>query len=394
MAAARKKPKPWMLLAGLTAGGAALYFLDPVQGPRRRAGIARKAWRAGSSLAGAVSHGLVDTGHRLSGMAHSAWSEWRGGQPEDRVLEERVRSRMGRIVAHPHSIHVAADDGVVTLWGMATTVEARKLVHALEGMHGVKELLDHLELHDTVEHAASEPCPISWAHQQTQLNLSPSKRMLLGATGLATAAYGLKRQDSLGYSLSLLGAGLLAASTMKKNVHSLLALGEDSPGFELEQTIRINAPISDLYDFWVNPENYPKVFSHIAAIERQGENLYRWTLMGPAGMPIRWEGVITRTVPNTLVEWKSLPGSMLGNFGVARFDPNYDASTRLHVRMFYRPPAGLLGRFLAELLGADPKRVLEEDLQRLKRRFEAEEGLMRELRQGGATEQLLKTATT
>jgi uncharacterized membrane protein len=226
------------------------------------------------------------------------------------------------------------------------------------------------------------------------LNWSPAKRMLLGTAGLATAAYGFKRRDSLGYSLSFLGAGLVAASTMEKNVHSLLALAEDSPGFELEQTIRINAPVSDLYDFWVNPENYPKVFSHVAAIERQGENLYRWTLTGPAGMPIRWEGVITRTVPNTLVEWKSLPGSTLGNFGVARFDPNYDASTRLHVRMFYRPPAGLLGRFLAELFGANPRKVLEEDLQRLKRRFEAEEGLMRELRQGDVTEELLKTAKT
>jgi len=218
--------------------------------------------------------------------------------------------------------------------------------------------------------------------------------MLLGTAGLVTTAYGLKRRGPLGYSLSLLGAGLAAASTMKKNVQSVLAFKEDSPGFELEETIRINAPVSDLYDFWVNPENYPKVFSHITAIERQGENLYRWTLNGPVGIPVNWEGIITRAVPNTLVEWKSLPGSTVGNFGVARFDPNYDASTRLHVRMFYRPPAGLLGRFLAELFGANPKKVLEQDLQRLKHRFETEEGLIKELRQGGFTEELLKTAKT
>jgi uncharacterized membrane protein len=84
----------------------------------------------------------------------------------------------------------------------------------------------------------------------------------------------------------------------------------------------------------------------------------------------------------------------VGNFGIARFDPNYDASTRVHVRMFYRPPAGILGRVLAELLGSDPKKVLQQDLKSLKRRFETEENLMKELKEGGDTAALLKTART
>ncbi len=388
------KGKQWMLLAGVAAGGAALYFLDPDRGARRRAAFSRRTQQLGASVAKAVSDSLHDSRHRLGGLAHSAWSSLLGRQPDDRVLVERVRSRMGRIVAHPHHIHVASDDGVVTLWGMASTAEALTLVHAVEALHGVKDVLNHLEFREMAEHAASGPRPIAQAHHETLLNWSPAKRMLLGSAGLATAAFGLKRRGRLGYSLSLLGAGLVAASTMKKNLHSLLALSEDSAGFELEETIRINAPISDLYDFWVNPENYPKVFSHITALERRGENLYRWTLTGPAGIPVHWEGVITRTVPNTLVEWKSLPGSTVGNFGVARFDPNYDASTRLQVRMFYRPPAGLLGRFLAELFGNDPRKVLRDDLQRLKRLFETNESLMKELREGGVTEELLKTAKT
>src|SRR5262245_61795225 len=177
------KPKPWMLFAGLAAGGAALYFLDPVQGPQRRARFSRKAWQ----VAEAVGDSLVDSRHRLTGLAHNARSGLRSRQPDDRVLEERVRSRMGRIVARPHDIHVASDKGVVTLWGMASIVEARKLVHAVGALHGVKEILDHLELREG-EPAASEPCPIAQAHQETMLNWSPARRMLLGTTGLAAAA--------------------------------------------------------------------------------------------------------------------------------------------------------------------------------------------------------------
>jgi hypothetical protein len=147
MAAVKSKPKPWMLLAGLAASGAALYFLERSQGPQRRARFAKKAWR----VADAVGESLVDSRHRLTGLAHSAWSVVGTGQPDDRVLEERVRSRMGRIVARPHYVHVAADDGVVTLWGMASTVEARELVHAVGALRGVKEVMDHLELHDKPE---------------------------------------------------------------------------------------------------------------------------------------------------------------------------------------------------------------------------------------------------
>ena len=61
--------------------------------------------------------------------------------------------------------------------------------------------------------------------------------------------------------------------------------------------------------------------------------------------------------------------------------------------MFYRPPAGILGRFLAELFGADPKKVLDQDLTRLKRIFETDEDLVKTLTEGG-DEQLLKIATT
>jgi uncharacterized membrane protein len=386
--------KKWMLFSGAAAavGAAALYFLDRKRGKSRRAAFSQKAGRLTATLAGSASRYAGDVQHRLKGIAHEAWNYPLRRPPDDRVLEERIRSRMGRIVAHPHRIHVASEGGTVTLWGAAAEKEMRKLVRAVETMAGVVEILNHLERLEPAEPVAEDSHFLKQAHQETLLQWSPAARLVAGVSGAGIAVYGWKRKDRLGVSLSLLGAGLAAASTMKRNLHSVLAFAEDSPGFELEETVRINAPISDLYDFWANPENYPKVFSHITAIERLGENLYRWTVTGPAGLPIHWEGRITRAVPNTIVEWKSLPGSTVGNFGIARFDPHYDASTRVHVRMFYRPPAGIVGRFLAELLGSDPRKVLQQDLKRLKQRFETEENLINKLKKGTDEVELLKTA--
>lgn len=390
---AGKKAANWMLLGGIATAATAAYFLDRKKGRERRARVARGAERLARTIGERAALGVRDGQHRIVGMTKQAWLALRHEHLEDRVLVERIRSRMGRIVSHPHKIHVASDEGVVTLWGQTSQDEALELARTVSGMRGVNELRDHIEICDPEPEAPRPHNPLRQARLATRLNWSPRQRLAATVAGAAVAAYGWRRRDKLGFCLSVLGAGLTAQGWMKHNVHSILALSEDCPGFELERTVRINAPISDIYDFWCNPENYPKVFSHIAAIERQGENLYRWTINGPAGIPFHWEGMITRTIPNTIVEWKSLPGSAVGNFGIARFDPNYDASTRVHIRMFYRPPAGILGRFLAELFGTDPKKVLDQDLARLKRIFEKDEKLVKRLKEGG-DEQLLKTATT
>jgi uncharacterized membrane protein len=387
-----KKTK-WVLLGGVAAAAGAFYFLDRERGSKRRAAFAAGAKRIGGEVAEGASGAARDSWHRVAGISRQLWNNAGRGQPDDEVLVARIRSRMGRIVSHPHKIHVASDDGVVTLWGRARADEIRKLTHNIQIMPGVRDVMNHLEPHDESE-PPPEPSLYKQARRETLLNWSPTKRMIAGTAGTAAFFYGLRRKDSVGASLALVGAGLAAASTFKKNVHSLLAFSEDSPGFELEETIRINAPVSDVYDFWVNPLNYPKVFGHVSAIDQLGENLYRWTVAGPAGIPVHWEGAITRAVPNTIVEWKSLPGSTVGNLGFVRVDPNYDASTRVLVRMFYRPPAGILGRFLAEMFGTDPRKVLDQDLKRLKHLFESDENFIRELRVGGENKELLRTATT
>jgi uncharacterized membrane protein len=386
------KKSNWIFFGGVATAAAAIFFLDDKHGRDRRAKAGQGARKIAAGIAQGATLATRDTQHRLLGAAKHAWFTLRQQPCDDRILVERIRSRMGRIVSRPHDIHVASDGGTVTLWGHATEVEAHALVDSVRGMRGVREIMDHLDIREAATDRERHQDPLRAARNATTLQWSPARRLATSLAGAALARYGWRRHDDIGAAISLMGAGLAVQSWMRHNVHSVLAFTDDCPGFALERTVKIKAPLSDIYDFWSDPENYPKVFSHIAAVERQGENLYRWTINGPAGIPIHWEGIIVRTVPNTIVEWKSLPGSTVGNFGVARFDANYDASTRLHIRMFYRPPAGILGRFLAELLGADPKKVLDQDLARLKQIFEKDQDFVQTLKRGG--DELLKIATT
>jgi uncharacterized membrane protein len=365
-----RKLTNWLWIGGVGLGiGAAAYFADPTRGPQRRAALAKGAGRLWERAAGEVKKSLVDAQHHLTGMSARLSSSLRAEDPPEQVLEARIRSRMGRVLSHPRKVHVVCDHGLVTLWGTVPENEIYELLRTVKAVPGVKEIQEHLDTYEE-EVQRHDLDALNHARKETRLNWSPARRMLVGSAGAALALYGLKRKEAVGTTAAVMGAGLIAYSMLRNDLSSTLALTELSPGFELEKTIHITAPVSDVFAFWADPVNYPKAFSHVANIERLGENLYRWKLIGPGGIPVTWEGVITRTIPNTLVEWKSLPGSTVGNFGVARFDPVYDGSTRLHLRMFYRPPAGILGRFVAEFLGSDPARILDQDLNRLRKLFE------------------------
>lgn len=398
----KQKVTQWMLLGGLGAA-AAIYFGDPRRGAQRRARVARVASDLYEKTREETEKSLRDLQNQLAGFSARLRARAGHATAGDRVIEERVRSRIGRAVSHARKVRVVSDNGVVTLWGPVLDHEAPGLLHVVSSTPGVAEVRDHLEMYapdDPASPLARLPSrhedPLRHARKETRLNWRPAQRMAIGVTGAALAVWGLTRKDrgAAENLLALAGAGMLAGSTMRNRLSATLAIGEDSPGFEIERTIKINAPISDLYDFWANPENYPRAFSHVARIERLGENLYRWTLNGPAGIPIGWEGSITRAIPNTLVEFKSLRGASIGNFGIVRFHPDYDASTRVHIRMFYRPPAGILGRILAELLGADAGDILDQDLQNLKEFFEGGRYLTEERKKKREEAELLRTATT
>lgn len=361
-----KKIGTCMLLGGIGAA-VAWYFTDPEKGERRRSSAGRfleKTRHEGMKT-------LRDSQNHLTGLAARIRSTIKADEASDRVVEERIRSRMGRVVNSPRKIHVLCDEGAATLWGRVHIDEIQHLIRTVESTPGVKNIHDHLEVVEHEDATAAPVNPVHEARKQTRLHWNPARRLLAGAAGAGLALYGWRRKDTPGKAAALLGIGMLLHSTMKHRLWAAVALDEAGPGFEVDKTIRINAPISDIYDFWVNPENYPEAFSHIAKVERTGENLYRWSMTGPAGIPFGWEGRITKAVPNTLVEFKSLPGSGVGNFGSVRFDPNYDASTRVRIRMFYRPPAGILGRFVAELFGGSAETILNADLRRLKHLFES-----------------------
>jgi hypothetical protein len=136
----------WVVGACLGAGvGAGLmYLFDPQRGNSRRAKLrdqsAHWARRQMEQAAGAVHHYR----NELAGVAAEARHLVECDDASDDVLVARARTRLGRLVRHPHDIEVLAENGEITLRGKAATHEMEHLVAELSAVRGVHQVHNQL----------------------------------------------------------------------------------------------------------------------------------------------------------------------------------------------------------------------------------------------------------
>jgi uncharacterized membrane protein len=185
--------------------------------------------------------------------------------------------------------------------------------------------------------------------------------MALAALGGVLTLYGLSRTGRRAMAARTLGAGLLARQTRRAPA----AGPERRRVVDIQKSIRIAAPVADVFGFWDSYENFPLFLASVREVEDLGGGRSRWIVRGPAGEPIEWETVLTERRPGRLIAWRSEPGSMLAHAGAIRFTPE-QGGTRVDLRLCYQPPPGGAGRAVTALLGTDPRARLNEDLERLK----------------------------
>jgi hypothetical protein len=203
----------WSLMgsAGVGAGlGAGLmYLLDP-QGGRRRRALARdktvSALKTGGNTALKTGKNL---GNRTKGLVHEAGSLLHRGEVDDKVLCDRVRSKIGRIASRPSDIEVSSLEGRVKLLGSVPVLEADRLLATVAKVKGVKDVdcqLQFLESEDaSLQGNGSSRSRLARAWK-------PATLILAGTGGAALAIAGFKRRDKVGAALGAAGIGLLANS--------------------------------------------------------------------------------------------------------------------------------------------------------------------------------------
>jgi len=141
-------------------------------------------------------------------------------------------------------------------------------------------------------------------------------------------------------------------------------------GFKVVETITINRPAADLYNYWRNFENLPRIMDHLESVQTHGSRSH-WVAKAPLGMEVAWDAEIINDRPNELIAWQTLPGSTVATAGSVHFTPSTGGrGTNVQVTLKYDPPGGSLGSWFSWLLGRDPKQMIQEDLRRFKQQME------------------------
>lgn len=350
-------------------GASFMYLVDPDRGARRRAGVRNKFVHFGHQIVRAADVVSRDLGHRTKGtLSEIKHSIVPSEKVSDEVLVERVRSKLGRVVSHPHAIHVSVQEGRISLSGLTLVNELEELVYALRSVPGVQSIENRLEVHKSEENIPSLQAGIPRRGQKIDLfqaSWSPATRFLVGSSALSLLYLGSRRKDYLGTLGGPFSLALIVRSLTNLELKHLLGIGSQK-SITVRKSINIDAAVEEVYRFWSDFTNFPRFMTVVREVTLKGDGRSHWVIEGPAGVPVGWDAITTRAYPNELLAWKSLPGSTIQNAGRVQFHPNEKGGTRIDIDFSYSPPMGALGHALASLLKSSPKSKLEEALVQMK----------------------------
>ena len=139
--------KNLLFLGGIGLGAGLMYIFDPDKGRRRRATAREAAHHIVNAFDDAVGKTSRDLSNRAQGLVAELNSIFRCEEGDDDVVAERIRSKLGRAVSHPHAIHVAVNQGRVTLSGQVLASEVDQLLKRIRSVRGVTGVENRLETH-------------------------------------------------------------------------------------------------------------------------------------------------------------------------------------------------------------------------------------------------------
>jgi uncharacterized membrane protein len=228
-------------------------------------------------------------------------------------------------------------------------------------------------------HEVREPAGRMFDGRRVNVGTGERVASLLG--GGLVALYGLSRGTTSGLVLAAVG-GALAYRGYTGHCNVYQALGHSTAehpertsipsgqGVKFEESVAINKPADELYLFWRNLENLPRVMRHLVSVQELGDGRSHWVAKGLGG-DVAWDAEIITERPGEMIGWRSLEGSDVDTAGSVHFrNLPGDRGTEVKVSFSYVPPAGKVGAGIARLFGRDAEQEVREDLRALKRLME------------------------
>lgn len=184
------------------------------------------------------------------------------------------------------------------------------------------------------------------------------------AGALLAYAQGRNGDGRRGIAARLAASALLVAAFAPEMTRQLLRIGAARRRVHLRTTIEIDRPVEEVFEFCRDFENFPRVVQSLRRITDYQDGRSCWEVISPSGEVLSWNSEVTKYVPNVVIAWRSVPGSVVDCNGLIRFSPSSRGGTRLRVEVDYDPCHTGISDAIRALFDVPRTEQLEADLAR------------------------------
>lgn len=188
--------------------------------------------------------------------------------------------------------------------------------------------------------------------------------LLLGLAGGALIGSRRGRTTPVRSAATVGGLALIAAATHRPFLEEVRRAGTRRRRVELTLSLVVQHPVQLVFAFLRNFENFPGFIGALREVRDYGDGRSHWRVSTPAGGTLEWDAITTKYVPNSVIGWRSSPGSPVELNAVVRFVPEGEM-TCLTASVTYRVVDGGLRDALAALATPRREHELRAELRRL-----------------------------
>ncbi|MBI2513560.1 MAG: SRPBCC family protein [Opitutae bacterium] len=146
-------------------------------------------------------------------------------------------------------------------------------------------------------------------------------------------------------------------------------------GVKVVRRVAIHRAAHELYAFWRDVENLPRVIRHPVSVAARSRDESHWSMRAPTGKDYEWDSLIINDEPDRLIAWRTRQGAAVAHAGTIRFEPTAGGNdTEVTIQLEYDARGGKVGQWLAKLAGAEPGQQIDDTLRRFKTLMESNEG--------------------
>lgn len=170
-----------------------------------------------------------------------------------------------------------------------------------------------------------------------------------------------RRDNGARKLLAVAGLGIIAFAARPLLRDWLVRHGSARRRIRVSTSVEVRRSVADVFAFCKDFENFPRVIGSLSSVTDYQDGRSHWEGYSPSGEIVAWDAVVTKYVPNVVIGWTSVPGSVVQSSGVIRFAAT-ESGARLRIEIVYTPRDTGFGDAIRALAAPSLEAQFRDDL--------------------------------